>query len=162
MLRRTLVLAGVVLAVAARAGATEWGTIVVGSSTMDSVRAHYGGPTRTETQKLDSYDTARWVYEGAQAPGGIQRMLVDFGLLQAGGYRRDVVRSLTLEPKPGIFTRGIVILGWGKPDRVGTQGDDEVYFYSQGLVAIFGKDGAPARTLVFTLPQPLEPERPAR
>lgn len=162
-MRRALALAGVVLTVAVSpAGASEWGTIVVGSSTMESVRAQYGGPTRTETQKIDNYDTSRWLYEGAQAPGGILRMVVDFGLLQAGGYRRDVVRSLTLEPKPGVFSRGTVVAGWGEPDRAGKQGDDEVFFYALGLLVIFEKDGGPARTLVFTLPQPLEPARPAR
>ena len=34
------------------APASEWGTIIAGVSTMDSVRAQYGGPTKAETQKV--------------------------------------------------------------------------------------------------------------
>lgn len=149
-------------AAVAPARASEWGTIVAGSSTMESVRTQYGGPTRSENQKVDNYDTASWIYEGAQAPPGLIRMVVDFGILQAGGYRRNVVRSFKLEPKPGVFNRGTVIAGWGRPDRVGKQGDDEVFFYAEGLVVIFAKDGGPAQTLVFTPPQPLEPAKPSR
>jgi hypothetical protein len=162
-LRRRLALVVVaVMAAAPPALAAEWGTIVAGSSTMESVRAQYGGPTKTETQKVDAYDTASWIYEGAQAPRGLVRMTVDFGILQAGGYRRDVVRSFKLEPKPGVFTRGTVIAGWGRPDRAGKQGDNDVFVYTQGLVVIFGKDGRPAETLVFTPPQPVEPGKPPR
>lgn len=146
----------------ASAHASEWGTIVTGSSTMESVRAQYGGPTKTEAQKVDNYDTATWVYEGAQAPGGLVRLVVDFGILQAGGYRRDLVRSFKLEPKPGVFDRTTVLAGWGPPDRVGNQGDAEVFFYALGLVVIFDKEGWLAQTLVFTPPQPLEPAKPSR
>jgi hypothetical protein len=161
--RRVLALVALTLTAAVSpARASEWGTIIAGVSTMDSVRAQYGGPTKAETQKVDNYDTSSWVYEGAQAPSGLIRMVVDFGILQAAGYRRDVVRSFRLEPKPGVFTRGTVMAGWGRPDRVGRQGDEDVFVYAQGLIVIFGKDGAPARTLVFTPPQPLEPGRPSR
>lgn len=142
--------------------ASEWGNIVPATSTMESVRAQYGGPTKTETQKTDNYDTASWIYEGAQAPPGLTRMVVDFGILQAGGYRRDVVRSLKLEPKHGIFHRRIVLLGWGNPERVGKQGDAEVFYYADGLIVIFDKEGFDAQVLVFTPPQPSEPGKPSR
>ena len=69
------------------AAASEWGTIVPGTTTMEAVRAQYGGPTKTETQKTDNYDTASWMYEGVQAPVGLLRMVVDFGILRAAGYR---------------------------------------------------------------------------
>ena len=144
------------------AAASEWGNIVPATSTMETVRAQYGGPTKTETQKTDNYDTASWIYEGAQAPPGLVRMVVDFGILQAGGYRRDVVRSFKLEPKHGIFHRRIVLLGWGDPQRVGKQGDAEVFYYADGLVVIFDKEGFDAQTLVFTPPQPSEPGKPSR
>jgi hypothetical protein len=158
-----LALAALALTFAASpAHAAEWGTIIAGVSTMDAVRAQYGGPSKADTQKVDNYDTSSWVYEGAQAPGGLIRMVVDFGILQAAGYRRDVVRSFRLEPKPGVFTRGTVMAGWGRPDRAGRQGDEDVFVYAQGLVVIFGRDGAAARTLVFTPPQTLEPAKPSR
>lgn len=155
------VIAAVVLPLAP-ATASEWGTIVPGTTTMDAVRAQYGGPTRTQAQKTDQYDTTTWTYEGAQAPVGLLRLVVDFGILHAGGYRRDVVRSFRLEPKPGIFHRRIVLAGWGAPDRVGKQGDAEVFYYADGLVVLFDKDGFQAQTLVFTPPQPLEPAKPPR
>lgn len=142
--------------------ASEWGTIVPGSTTMEAVRAQHGGPTKTETQKTDNYDTASWLYEGAQAPVGLLRMVVDFGILHAGGYRRDVVRSFKIEPKPGVFNRKIVLAGWGPPDRVGRQGDTEVFYYSEGLVVMFDKEGLQAQTLVFTPPQPIDSGKPSR
>jgi len=126
------------------------------------VRAQYGGPTKTETQKTDNYDTASWVYEGPQAPVGLLRMVVDFGILRAGGYRRDVVRSFRIEPKPGVFNRKIVLAGWGPPDRVGRQADTEVFYYAEGLVVMFDKEGLQAQTLVFTPPQPTESGKPSR
>jgi hypothetical protein len=162
-MRRRLALVALAFVLAgAPALASEWGTIVPGASTMESVRAQYGGPTKSETQKVDNYDTASWVYEGAQAPGGLTRMVVDFGILQGSGYRRDVVRSFRLEPKPWVFNRPLVVAGWGKPDRVGKQGDDDVFVYAQGLVVIFDKDDGMARTLLFTPPQPIEPAKPSR
>jgi hypothetical protein len=160
---RLLLLLVAVLAIGlAPAAASEWGTIVPGSTTMEAVRAQYGGPTKTETQKTDNYDTVSWLYEGAQAPVGLRRMMVDFGILHAGGYRRDVVRSFRIEPKPGVFNRKIVLAGWGPPDRVGRQGDTEVFYYSDGLVVMFDKEGLQAQTLVFTPPQPTEPGKPSR
>ena len=152
----------IVLALPVAAPASEWGTIIPATSTMESVRAQYGGPTKTETQKTDNYDTTTWLYEGAQAPVGLLRMVVDFGILQAGGYRRDVVRSFRIEPKPGVFHRKIVLAGWGPPERAGTQGETEVFYYAEGLVVMFDKDGLDARTLVFTPPQPTEPGKPSR
>ena len=86
---RGLLVVAIVLAVVAPAGAAEWGAIVPATSTMESVRAQYGGPTRTTTQKTDNYDSTTWIYEGAQAPRGLIRMTVDFGILQANGIIRN-------------------------------------------------------------------------
>ena len=162
-MRRLLALgvAAVVVPVAS-APASEWGNIIPATSTMDAVRTQHGGPTRTDTQKVDNYDTTSWIYEGAQAPVGLVRMVVDFGILQAGGYRRDIVRSFRIEPKPGVFHRRIVLQGWGAPERVGKQADGEVFYYADGLVVMFDKEGLQARTLVFTPPQPIEPGKPSR
>jgi hypothetical protein len=159
---RGLLTALLVVLVTTPATASEWGTIVPGSSTTDSVRGQFGGPTRTEIQKVDKYDTSTWIYEGAQAPAGLVRMTVEFGILQAAGYQPGVVRSFKLEPRPGAFDRGAVLAGWGTPDRVGKQNGTEVFVYGQGLIVIFDKSGRHAHTLVFTPPQPLEPARPSR
>src|SRR5262245_35501002 len=92
-IRMSHVLALVVLLalapLAAPASAADWGTISPGTTTMEQVRAQYGGPTRATTQKADNYDTAQWVYEEAQAPVGMIRMTVDFGLLTEGTYRAN-------------------------------------------------------------------------
>jgi hypothetical protein len=89
-------------------------------------------------------------------------MVVEFGLLQSGAFRRELVRSLRLEPKPYVFHRRIVLAGWGPPDRAGKQGGVDVFFYAQGLIVTFDKNGQHAESLVFTPPQPLEPEKPSR
>ena len=157
LLALLLVIVGV-----AGAHAAEWGTLVPGSSTMDAVRARYGSPTKTEAQKVEGYDTATWIYEGTQAPPGLVRMAVDFGLLQAGGYRRELVRSFKLEPKRGIFDRRMVLAGWGRPDRSGVQNGVDMFVYADGLVVIFGKDGSQAESMVFTPPQPLDQAPPPR
>lgn len=161
-MRRLLATLMLAVALPVAALASEWGTIIPGTSTMDGVRAQYGGPTKSETQKTDNYDTTSWVYEGAQAPVGLLRMVVDFGILQASGYRRDIVRSFRIEPKPGVFHRRMVLAGWGAPERVGKQGETEVFYYAEGLVVMFDKEGFDARTLVFTPPQPIEPGKPSR
>jgi len=134
--------------------AADWGGVVPGDSTMESVRARYGAPTRTATQKIDRYDTAQWVYEGAQAPTGMFRMTVDYGLLVSPGFRADVVRSFKLEPHPGIFNRLAIIDGWGRPSGAAPAGQTPAFFYDSGLLVYFDKDGWIAQSMVFTPPQP--------
>jgi hypothetical protein len=153
-MRRVAAVVLTVLALCAPAMAAEWGTIVPGVSTMDTVRAQYGGPTRTQTQKVDGYDTTTWIYEDAQAPTGITRMTVDFGLLQARGFERSIVRSFRLEPHPHVFTREAVLNGWGRPTGVSKEGGTDSFYYEDGLVVIFDKEAQFAVTMVFTPPQP--------
>ncbi|MBI2161985.1 MAG: hypothetical protein HYU25_16680 [Candidatus Rokubacteria bacterium] len=151
----------VLLPPAAPARAAEWGTIVPGTSTTDSVRAQYGQPTKSQAQQVEGYDTTQWVYEGVQAPAGIVRLTVDFGLLTAAGYKKDVVRSFRLDPKPGVFNRTLVMDGWGTPTRIGRDGEFEVFLYEHGLLVYFDKEGRIAQALIFTPPQPL-PAAPAQ
>src|SRR5881397_4065437 len=99
------VLLGVLVVGAGAVGAADWGGVIPGESTKEIVRARHGDPTRATTQKVDRFDSAQWVYEGDQAPTGMFRMTVDFGLAGPAGFRADVVRSFKLEPHPGIFTR---------------------------------------------------------
>jgi hypothetical protein len=145
------------LGMAAHAPAADWGTITPGTTTQPAVRAHYGAPTRTETPKVEGYDTATWTYEGAQAPAGLVRMVVEFGLLTPGGYKADVVRALRLEPKPGIFNRPTVVNGWGPPTGTRQEKEADIFVYQEGLLVYFDRDSWDARLLIFTPPQPPPP-----
>jgi hypothetical protein len=133
--------------------AAEWGTIVPGVTTIDDVRARYGAATKSEKLKVEGYDTEQWTYEGARAPAGLRRMIVDFGLLQPDGYKPAVVRTLRLEPRPGVFARRWVLLGWGLPDADTTVEGVPAFFYNSGLIVYFDKEMTTAATMVFTVPQ---------
>lgn len=137
--------------------AAEWNGLAPGTSTPEAVRARYGAPSRESKQTLEGYATTQWVYEGAKAPVGMKRMTVDFGLLTAQGFNPALIRSITLEPKPGIFSKPVVLDGWGRPDRAGTEEGREVFFYTSGLVVFFDLDRVNAAMLVFTIPQPAPP-----
>jgi len=152
-----LALAGV-----STADAAEWGTIQPGKSTMETVRARFGTPSKTSTQKQEGYDATQWVYEGASAPPGFVRLTLDFGLLTSLGFRADVVRTFSLAPKSGVFNRRAIVNGWGPPSNVGRENDLEVFFYDEGLLIYFAKDGWDTQLMVFTLPQALieEPAKP--
>jgi len=150
------------LALAARPAETaEWGLIVPGTTTMEIVRVRYGPPTKSEPKKVDSYDTVQWVYEGAQAPVGMYRMSVDFGLLTANGYQKDIVRKFQLDARPGAFNKKLVLDGWGDPNNVGKDGDFEFFLYADGLLVYFDKEGWNVQTLIFTVrqPAPAPPQR---
>jgi hypothetical protein len=160
--RAVVVAAALLLAAAAPAAASEWGLIQPGISTTQTVRAQYGAPTKVTREKVDNYDTEKWVYEGEQAPSGVVRLSVDFGLLREGKYRADLVRAFELEPHGGTFNRGIVSNGWGAPDRVGRQGESDIFLYKDGLLVYFAPDGWNVRLMVFTLPQPRDPTEERR
>ncbi|HEU4370238.1 MAG TPA: hypothetical protein VFV05_18605 [Methylomirabilota bacterium] len=160
--RRLLVVAVLLGAAASVAGAAEWGLIRPGVSTMESVRAQYGAPTRALREKVEGHETESWIYEGAKAPAGMVRLAVEFGLVQSDTFRREVVRALRLEPKPGAFTRGVVSNGWGFPDLLGREGEEDFFLYKDGLLVYFDKEGWHARLMVFTLPQPRDPTEEKR
>lgn len=153
----TALVLAVTVVVGVCAQAAEWGTIIPGTSTMDSVKAMYGAPSKTSTTKIEGYDSAKWVYEGSRTPTGIRRLIVDFGILKSSAYKPDIVRTFTLEPRPGIFQRAAVVSGWGEPSSVGREGTVPYFFYEEGLFVFFDKDGWEAERLVFTLPQPSGP-----
>jgi hypothetical protein len=137
--------------------AEEWGGIEPGRTTVDQVRARYGAPSKETRAKEQGYDTMQWVFEGAGAPGGIQRLIVDFGLLSPQGFQPTVVRAFRLEPKPKIFGKNTVAQAWGPPDAIGAQNEQETFFYRSGLVVIFTKDGTDTELMTFTPPQPDAP-----
>ena len=154
MLRLVPVL--VILALLGRsavAEAAEWHAIRPGESTQDDVRAQLGQPTRVASQKVEGYDTAQWLYEGAQAPRGSVKVTIEFGILTPQGYKANVVRAIHLAPRPGIFTRQIVLAGWGEPEGAMTEQGQPSILYRSGLVVTFDKDGEIATMLTFTPPQ---------
>jgi hypothetical protein len=151
--RSLLVALGLTL-IASAAGAAEWGGIKPAESTMDAVRSRYGAPTRTRTEKTDGYDTAQWVYESPRTPAGLQRLVVDFGLLVGGVFQPQVVRAFRLEPKAGLFTRATILAGWGEPARSSPAGELPLwFFYEGGLVVYFDKEGWQVESMLFVQPQ---------
>jgi hypothetical protein len=154
---RVVAAAGLVLVLASPAAAAEWREIKPGETMMSEIRARFGTPTTATPQKVEGYDTMQWVYEGAQAPVGMVKMTIDFGLKTPAAYNKDVVRTFTLVPKHDIYNRKLILDGWGPPDRVGKQGETEFFLYASGLLVYFDKDGRLAVSMVFTPPQPLSP-----
>jgi hypothetical protein len=152
----SLALTGLLVGLAP-ADAEEWGAIEPGVTTTDQVRARYGAPSKETRGKADGYDILQWVYEGAQAPGGIQRMTVDYGLLTPQGFKPAVVRVLRLEPKAKVFGRNTVIQAWGVPDGITKHNELDTFFYKTGLLVNFDKEGDEAALLTFTPPQPDTP-----
>ena len=150
--------------VASVAHAAEWDTIRPGESTQEAVRAQFGQPTKVTSQKVEGYDSAQWLYDGEHAPRGIAKMTIDFGLLTPQGYRAEIVRLMELQPKPGVFTRQIVIQGWGVPQGVRTEDGVDSIFYQAGLIVRFDKGGWLVTSMSFMPSQPLPveptPKRP--
>ena len=147
--------------IAGPAAASEWAGIEPGVATVDQVRERFGPPSVETRPKIEGYDTLHWVYEGARAPGGITRMTVDFGLVAAGGYKPNLVRLLTLEPKPTIFGKQTVIQGWGVPDGIADNKDgSSTLVWKDGLLVTFDKEGKDAVSMIFSLPQPLSLSAP--
>jgi len=153
MMRRLAILA-LLLGIAEVAGASEFGNIEPGVTTMDQVRELYGKPSSEIPGKVEGYDTAQWVYDRSQAPEGLVRMIVDFGMLTPTGYKPAVTRLLTLEPKPSIFEKKTIIDGWGLPDGEGSRDGVLTFFYRDGLLVLFDKEGENAERMIFSIAQP--------
>ena len=144
------------LALPAAAGAANWGGIEPGETTLEQVRERYGAPSKETTQKVETYDTTTWIYEGPKAPSGINRMVVDFGILKPDGFKPNVVRLFVIEPRPSIFAVQTIVDGWGLPSATGDQGGSPTMLYEEGLVVVFDKQTLWAESLTFTPPQPLQ------
>ena len=153
MMRRLALLA-LLLGVAGFASAGEFGNIQPGVTTMEQVRELYGQPSKEIPAKVEGYDTMQWVYERSQAPEGLVRMIVDFGMLTPAGYKPQLTRLLTLEPKPSIFIKKTIIDGWGLPDGEGSRDGVLTFFYRDGLLVLFDKEGEDAERMIFSIPQP--------
>jgi len=160
VIRWIAVLLAFALALPAAADAAGWGGIEPGDTTLEQVHERYGAPSKETKQKVDDYDTTTWTYEGPKAPAGINRMVVDFGILKPDGFKPNVVRVFVLEPKPNIFAVQTVIDGWGVPSAAGDQGGFPSMLYDEGLVVVFDKQTLWAESMTFTLPQ-TQPQAPA-
>ena len=138
------------------AHAEEWGGIIPGKTVKFQVRERFGPPSREVAKQVEGYNTTEWFYEQAKAPQGIREMHVQFGLLTPQGFNANMVRALTLTPRPGVFTRAHILTGWGRPDQVGSEQEkgQRIFVYKSGLVVIFDKSDQLAETLLFTPPQP--------
>jgi len=143
------------------ASALEWSLINPGETSMEVVRGRYGNPTQATKQKVDGYDSAQWVYEEAQAPTGMVRMVVEFGMLTPTGYLPQIVRSVLLHPKPGTFNRPLVVQGWGPPTATGEQSGSPAYLYEDGLFVVFDAAGWEVQTMLFIPKQQIPPPAPA-
>ena len=152
-MRRGIIAAIVLVLGATVAHAAEWDTLRPGESTQAAVRERFGGPTKNTGQKIEGYDTSQWIYEGDQAPKGMTRVTIDFGMLTPQGYRADVIRVMRLDVLPEIFNRSTILAGWGAPEKLGREKDADVFFYESGLLVYFDKEGWLAQTLIFTPPQ---------
>jgi hypothetical protein len=159
-IRLIAVVLGLALALPASACAAGWGGIEPGETTVDQVRERYGAPSKETKQKLDNYDTTTWIYEADKAPAGINRMLVDFGILKPDGFKPNLVRVFVLEPRPTIFAVQTVVDGWGVPSATGESSGYPTMVYEAGLVVVFNKETHWAESMTFTVPQPL-PRSPA-
>lgn len=138
--------------------ASDWGGIEPGVTTVEQVRERYGQPSKESRPKVEGYDTMEWVYEGDRAPAGIVRMTIEFGLLAGTVYKPNIVRLLTLEPKPLIFGRNTVIQGWGVPDAIADNKDgSSTLIWRDGLLVTFDKTGDDAAKMIFSVPQPITP-----
>jgi hypothetical protein len=151
-IRIGVALAGLLLAAAAPALAASWGGITPGETVRRDVEARYGAPSRTQTVTEEGRTSVEWTYAGDRAPGGVERMVVSFGLLRGTAFVPDVVRALTLYPKPGVFRVGALSSGWGKPEAIGSEeqtGRSAFRYDSQGLLVILDKTGQWAEVMVF-------------
>ncbi len=132
-----------------------WMRVEPGKSDKAAVRAVFGQPSREVAKKEEGYNTSEWLYEGARAPVGSTKLVVQFGLLKGQTFQADIVRALTYSPKPNIFPGPAILEGWGPPDKRGTDKDGQVvFFYRRGLIVTLDKQGRDTIEMLFTIEQP--------
>jgi hypothetical protein len=144
--------AGALLLIATAVSAAGWGGITPGETLRREVEARYGRPSRERTVTEGNLTGSEWLYSGDRAPRGLERMVVGFGLVRPQGFAPDVVRSLVLFPKPNVFPVATITDGFGLPDAVGS--DDEqnrpLFRYdTRAIVVILNRTGEWAETIVF-------------
>jgi hypothetical protein len=134
------------------AGAESWGGVTPGETTRAEVEGLFGRPSRERTLVEEGRTVTEWTYAGERAPQGSERMVVSFGLLVGGRFAPETVRSMSLYPKPRVFTLRAITNGWGTPDAIGTEeasGRPSFHYRTLGLLVIFDKTGSWAEFLLF-------------
>ncbi len=145
------------LVAATLAAADGWGGIFPGQTLRREVEARYGRPTSERAVTEGGRSAPEWTYAGERAPQGLDRMVVSFGLIGPQGFTPDVVRGLTLYPKPQIFGLQAIASAWGTPDAVGTDqqtGRPAFRYPARALLIIFDPTGTWAEVLLFAPPKP--------
>jgi hypothetical protein len=133
-------------------GAENWGGITPGETTRADVERLYGRPSRERSMVDEGRTVAEWTYAEDRAPRGLVRMVINYGLMSGERFLPDVVRSVTLYPKPQIFTLPAISRGWGEPDAIGTEeasGRPSFHYRTRGLLIVFDKTGSWAELLLF-------------
>ena len=133
-------------------GAESWGGITPGETTRAGVERLYGRPSRERSVVDEGRTVAEWTYAEDRAPRGLVRMVVNYGLMSGDRFVPDVVRSLTLYPKPQVFPLTAISSGWGQPDAIGTEeasGRPSFHYRTRGLLVVFDKTGSWAEMLLL-------------
>ena len=152
-----LALAVGALAVAGDVGAESWGGLTPGETTRAGVETLFGRPSRERALVEEGRTVPEWTYAAERAPQGLERMVVSFGLQVGGRFAPDVVRAVTLYPKPRVFSLRAIAGGWGSPDTIGTEeatGRPSFHYRTLGLLIILDRTGAWAELLLFGPRQP--------
>lgn len=140
------------MVVSGLAAAAGWGGITAGVTTREEVETLFGRPTRQRVVAEEGQTGTEWTYVGERAPRGLERLVVGFGLLGPDGFAPDLVRSLTLYPKPRVFTAEMIGQGWGKPDAIGTEeqtGRPAMRYDQEGLLVVMDPTAQWAEVLVL-------------
>ncbi len=140
------------LAAAGDLCAASWGGLTPGETTQAGVQTLYGKPSRERALVEEGRTVAEWTYAGPQAPSGLERMVVSFGLMVGGRFVPDMVRSVALYPKAHVFPLGAIANGWGRPDAVGTEeasGRPSFHYNTLGLLIILDRTGQWAEFMLF-------------
>jgi hypothetical protein len=133
-------------------GAESWGGITPGETTRAGMESLYGRPSRERSIVDEGRTVVEWTYAEDRAPRGLVRMVVNYGLMSGDRFAPDVVRSLTLYPKPHVFPLRSISTGWGEPDAIGTEeasGRPSFHYRTRGLLVVFDKTGSWAELLLF-------------
>lgn len=133
-------------------GAENWGGITPGETTRAGVEALFGRPSRERTLVEEGQTVSETTYAAERAPRGAERMVVSFGLLAGNRFVPDLVRSVTLYPRPRVFSIKAITNGWGTPEAVGTEeatGRPSLHYRNAGLLIIMDKTGSWAEIMLF-------------
>ena len=99
-----LLVASVLLAAWASPTAAEnWGGMAPGQTVLREVEGQYGRPTRERMVTEEGRTAPEWTYIGERAPRGLERMVISFGLIRPEGFKPDLLRAMTIYPKPRVF-----------------------------------------------------------